>query len=596
MVQIKKQIKKLYHSSIIRTIIIGFLFVIIPVMLLYLFSAYKNMKSMQNEVRQSYSTSIKLISNQLSDRLRDLEATSASLLVDRDVVNLSADNPINPNLYEFAQFHERLSTHLNSKYIEANVTFFFPAQKLAVSTKYDVEFFYKYHTIGKWEEMSSWAIRQSLRDPNEYCLSYVLGYVSAKQTMPIIAIEISEKELVKQLASLFEDSNQITSCFLLDFSGKSIYAGQLPFTDLDDLPDFTGNKWNNINEEDATPFEYVNNNIYYTGFVSTIGNTPCGVGILLNESEMYKPIKQIVFFITIILIFMIVTTTIYIIYAFRSIYKPFNQLLYAMEKVGNGDFTVRAITYNNSEFSQMSNCFNKMTEDLNKLLSEKYINQMKLKDAQVRFLKSQINPHFLYNSLFSLYNMIESNDLTNASDMAIYLGRYYQRSAHFAQNNITFAEEIENTKMYLDIYRLRTQGKLQYNFKIDDTLMQFKIPVLSIQTIAENAITHAFQTSTSLINQINIFVLKDMDNVIISVEDNGTGISKEDKEHIIEHINIPLNSESTHGLQNVYSRLKIMFGENITIQIISNDKQEHGSKITFIIPFEKFYIKEKEDV
>ena len=65
-----------------------------------------------------------------------------------------------------------------------------------------------------------------------------------------------------------------------------------------------------------------------------------------------------------------------------------------------------------------------------------------LQDAQLRFLKSQINPHFLYNSLFSLYNMIESDELENAADMAVYLGKYYQQSAHLDVSELAVEEEI----------------------------------------------------------------------------------------------------------------------------------------------------------
>jgi two-component system sensor histidine kinase YesM len=314
---------------------------------------------------------------------------------------------------------------------------------------------------------------------------------------------------------------------------------------------------------------------------SKLENYQCLIGIIYNEKEILTPVTQMMSLLIAILIFAALAVICYIIISYRKIYSPANVLVNAMKRVAEGDFQSHANIINNSEFGMMSAQFNNMVDQLDRSVKEKYLAQVNLNKAQLKFLKSQIKPHFLYNCLFSLYNMIKSGDVDNAANMTMYLGRFYQMSSHFDDKDTTVIREIENIKLYLKIHQLRSPDKFEYNCQIDMGLENMIIPTLSLHTIVENAISHAFE----LYDRKNIIEIKAIykdKNIELVVADNGVGLSEDQSESILSQVNNPDLSDTTHGIQNVFSRFKLMYGQEVEFKICTDIGL--GTKFTIVIP------------
>lgn len=577
-----KGLQRLLNSSIIRILAGGFLLVIVPTIVLCLIYSYSSMDKLRGEYDKSYANNTKLISDQFSDKLRDLELTAAPLLVDEDLVRMSAMDKNNLDLWSYSIFSSRLSLYFASRFIATNVSVILPVQQRIISTKYGVDSFNKYETLGNIQELNKdqpvWAVRPSLRNPNENCFSILKGYAHPSQSSPLISLEISESEVIGQLKALFGDNEKIMASFLMDMNGNVFKLDKDNILNENILKTIIEQNKDNTKCE---PFTYKDKDGLYRIVFSKLGNYQCVIGIIYNEKEILTPVTQMITFLIALIIFASMAVTFYIIVSYKKIYSPANILVDAMKRVAEGDFQSHTHIINNSEFGIMSNQFNNMVDQLDKSLKEKQLAQANYNKAQLKFLKSQIKPHFLYNCLFSLYNMIKSEDLDNAADMTIYLGRFYQTISHFDDKDTTVLREIENIKLYLKIHQLRSPERFEYNCKIDAELEEMIIPTLSLQTLVENAISHAF-THNDRKNIVEINALCVDEKIQLIVEDNGIGIDEEQHKNILNQINSLELSDKTHGIQNVFSRFRLMYGEEVEFLISTHIGC--GTKFTIVIP------------
>lgn len=569
---------RLFHSSLAKTLVGAILLVAIPMTLLSFVSSYSSVNTIREQTDQSYISSTKLIAAQFSDKLRDLDVTSASLSIDNSTVRLSNTQGSNADLYEYSEYYTKLLLTFNSRFISANVSAIFPEQRWVISTRYGVEKFEKYGSLQDLSKLNRdqpmWAIRPSLRAPSERAFSMISGFVHTGQSRPLISIEISENEVRAQLQSLFQENNQVLAAFLMDSNGELI-----KFDPNQVLGEELVQKIRTQRKaSELVPFSYHQDQQDYRIVFSELDN--CVIGAVLNEYQILAPIRRTFRWLAVILVFLLLATVGYLLLTYKKIYNPVNELEKTMKQVAVGNLQVRVSTGDRSEIGMIALQFNQMLDQLEKLLNEKYIAQVKLKKAQLRFLKAQINPHFLYNCLFNIYNMIKSGDTDTAADMSIYLGRYYQLSTHWEDNDTILQKEIENIRLYLTIHQLRS-ARLEFFCSVDPSLEDLAVPVLSLQTLVENAMSHAFNQQRNK-NVLKIIAAKDADEAVLSVEDNGDGISEEELVRIRADLRESENIEDTHGLQNVNARVRLMYGGK-AYMTVDSAKME-GTRVSIHIP------------
>jgi two-component system, sensor histidine kinase YesM len=237
---------------------------------------------------------------------------------------------------------------------------------------------------------------------------------------------------------------------------------------------------------------------------------------------------------------------------------------------------------NKDEIGFLENDFKLLVNQINHLLKENYDRQIKVKEWQLKALQSQINPHFLYNTLESIHWMAKANNQEDISSMVKSLGRLLRNSIYKADFVISIGEEIEVLKEYINIQKYRFGERLSVNFTIEEDLLELKIPNLTIQPIVENSINYALEVMLENC-VINILACKSGEDIRLVVEDNGPGVDSL-KLSKLKKMEVEA-SGSGIGLKNIDDRIKNIFGDGYGLDIES--KQGEGFRVEVHIPLKK---------
>ncbi|MED4352103.1 sensor histidine kinase [Schinkia azotoformans] len=202
------------------------------------------------------------------------------------------------------------------------------------------------------------------------------------------------------------------------------------------------------------------------------------------------------------------------------------------------------------------------------------------KEAEIKVLQAQINPHFLFNTLNTILSLVRS-DPTKARKLLVSLSHFLRQNMSVTtQNIITLEHELRHVKAYLEIEETRFVDKLKVFYQIDEGTLHQRIPPLTLQPIVENAIKHGIKERNGN-SQVIISIQKGNNHVHVSIEDNGIGMSEERAKEICV---TPIKSSNGNGvaLYNVNRRLMMLFGEKSGLNIKSEINK--GTEIAFTIP------------
>lgn len=257
-----------------------------------------------------------------------------------------------------------------------------------------------------------------------------------------------------------------------------------------------------------------------------------------------------------------------------------------MEKAGKGSLSVRVaqIEQMPTEIKLIADRFNQMMETLQKSIQKEKETQDKMKDAEIKVLEAQINPHFLYNTLDTINWMAIGRgayDVSNAIGSLAYILRY---GINDSNEVVTVQEEAEWLKQYIFLQQTRLKNTFICEVYVDPECAQVKIHKLLLQPFVENAILHGFE-NVSRTHQLFVSVRKDDEWLSIRIEDNGKGIP----ENVLEQIkkgNLPKTSDKNHiGMENAITRIRMYYGEKAKIQIES--EVDVGTVITLLFPIDE---------
>ena len=250
-----------------------------------------------------------------------------------------------------------------------------------------------------------------------------------------------------------------------------------------------------------------------------------------------------------------------------------------MKRVGKGDFNTRINTGRVDEIGQLSNVFDAMVENTNRLIKQKYEQELMTKDAEFRALQAQINPHFLHNTLDMInWRLIEKGE-EDVSQSIVALGNLLRYSAESKSLNASLEDEISNVNDYLYLRHANSKNMFEYEITVDDTEVII-LPKLTLQPIVENAIIHGF-AGKKRGNSISIIGKLEKDNYKIEITDNGLGMTEEQVSAIELGDYEPSRKRSHIGLKNVEQRIKYLH-ENSAFKIVSEFGQ--GTTVKIIIP------------
>lgn len=265
------------------------------------------------------------------------------------------------------------------------------------------------------------------------------------------------------------------------------------------------------------------------------------------------------------------------------------------QEVSKGNFNEMVEVTGGDEIAELGQSFNKMVVNLNELINEVYESKIKMqsyqikkREAELNALQSQINPHFLYNSLdaIRMHAVIGENELL--AEMLMSLSSLLRYSISRSREIVTVQDEINHSIHYIDIINMKYDNKIALLISIPENIMKVKILKLVVQPIVENAFQHGIKGKTKE-GIIEITGMESEQSILIEVTDNGEGMP-EDK---LAELNRELGeiekedegSSGSIGLSNVNSRIKLYFGMEYGLEISS--RLGEGTTVRIRLPWKE---------
>ncbi len=267
----------------------------------------------------------------------------------------------------------------------------------------------------------------------------------------------------------------------------------------------------------------------------------------------------------------------------KSITDPVTKLCDMTEKFAGGDFTVSCDIESGDEMQTLAESFNSMVGEIRTLVEDIHREQENAKDAELRLLQEQINPHFLYNTLDAILWMTESGENKKAIQIIQELSSFFRISLSKGESEITIRNEREHVKNYLEIQRYRYQDILDYDIDFDEEILDLHIQKLTLQPIVENALYHGIKNKRGG-GKITVRGRNMGCDVLFEIEDNGKGMDDAELAHLRGLISGEIASEDQRGfgMANVEKRLEMLYGSEYGITVES--ELGVGTKVRVRIP------------
>lgn len=293
-------------------------------------------------------------------------------------------------------------------------------------------------------------------------------------------------------------------------------------------------------------------------------------------------------FTTLIAIALSAMAAILVIIAFFSYYiplsisRPIKKITEVTNSVANGDLSVRSDVFDGEETRALSTSLNSMIDKINELLAQVTTEQIRLRKAEFELLQSQINPHFLYNTLDAIVWLAESGEKEKVVSTVGSLSDFFRASLNQGKDIVTIKEDIGHVRSYLEIQQVRYQDILDYEIDVDSDVYPYLIPKITIQPLVENALYHGIKNKRGK-GKITITGKKTEDAAYIYVSDNGQGITKDRLDVVLNNINNRSESEkTTYGLYNVNERIRLDFG--VEYGIFIDSEYGNGTTVSIKLP------------
>ena len=265
----------------------------------------------------------------------------------------------------------------------------------------------------------------------------------------------------------------------------------------------------------------------------------------------------------------------------KSITLPIQRLCDSMERVQEGDFSVSDIVVDSeNEIGSLTKSFNVMTQRIHELMAQNIREQEAKRKSELKALQSQINPHFLYNTLDSIIWMAEGKKNEEVVLMTASLARLLRQSISNEDELVSIGQEIEYARGYLTIQKMRYKDKLEFRIEVEPSILNIRLIKLVLQPVIENAIYHGLKYKESR----GLLLVKGFmknGNAVLQVIDDGVGMDQETLDHIYERHKVDYHSNGV-GIYNVQKRLQLYYGNEYGI--VYESKPGEGTTATITIP------------
>lgn len=255
-----------------------------------------------------------------------------------------------------------------------------------------------------------------------------------------------------------------------------------------------------------------------------------------------------------------------------SILRHFNALIVKMDVFSKNELTLPQSAYDysarNDEIGRLHQRFDRMATRIRSLVDTNYKNELLRKEAQIKALESQINPHFLYNTLESINWRAKASKNAEISMMAESLGTLLRSTLSNHESLVELDYELELVRAYITIQEIRFEDRLDFHSMVDDDLHHILMPPLTIQPLIENAIRYGMEEMTETCH-IELLVRHEGEQILIRVKNNGSVFEDGLLEKLKNHEKKP--GGFGIGLMNIDQRIRLLFGDAYGLQLKNED-------------------------
>ncbi len=396
----------------------------------------------------------------------------------------------------------------------------------------------------------------------------VIGFIN-------ILIDASAVESIINEAHLGDTG----SFFIETESGESLFKSSNISTGR-----YAISNWRQVKEKESGFISNHSGNIF-TVF-DTLETTGWKIIAQVPSKELMQDANDIRTLIIVSVAFSIIFTITLYFFITSKLIRPIRNLKDKMKLASRGDLSVMVSHESSDEIADLGESFNAMIIKIKTLLEKSIEEQKQINIAELKSLQSQINPHFLYNTLDNIIWMAESNKSSEVIEMTKALSNFFRITLSKGKDLITIKEEFEHIHNYLIIQEIRYRDRLEVSINCNEEILNFPILKLTLQPLIENAIYHGIKNKRE---KGLIIVNGDLDedkNIRIDIIDNGIGIKEDDLREIQQKLSsgVPLEKNNGgYGMFNVHQRIRLYYeGKEFGLSI--NSTYGLGTHIRLTIP------------
>jgi two-component system sensor histidine kinase YesM len=302
-------------------------------------------------------------------------------------------------------------------------------------------------------------------------------------------------------------------------------------------------------------------------------------------ASLTKELISIKVFVVVLILLCLLLSIPFMMLLTSFITAPINTLLLSMKRFQNGHFNERVDIKYRDEIGELSRGYNSMVTNIKTLVDEVYVLQLKEKEAELKALQSQINPHFLYNMLDTIFWEAEAAGQNQISEMIINLSRLFRLSLNRGKSFTNVKKEKELIELYLSLQKMRFKDLLDYQVEIPNEIEGYVILKLILQPFIENALVHGVERKRGG-GYLSVTGEIIGESLRFIIEDNGPGIDEATIKKILESeaesdVNTTPDTAG-YAIQNVNARLKLYYKDGYRLNYFSVPGK--GTRVEIIIP------------
>lgn len=576
------------------------LVILIPLVIISVFASFQSQRILEEKVNEQTINSLATMTGSFEMTMQNAEMLAMSMATDPNMINLlkREDTRLTERLIlDFQKALAQLSS-ISSSNSNLTLAIYHVYSSTMISSQYGSRFVEGYSKQAWYEQVVQGGGKSVLLIPKKGDFDVIQrwdpafreGSVTLMLPMDpfikfgekhIIMVTVGNAYFTRDLQKLVHSKSE--SAFLLAGDGTLI-AGTAP---TEELP-----QWGDSSKEMLVRKSEV------TGereLMVRYRSPASGWSVVLVKpaDDMYAETNKLRLFTYAIIGISLLLALIISWVVYRGISAPLASLAYGMKQLRVGRLDTSLPSKREDEFGFLMNAFNQMAQEQKHLIEDIYEQQLLRLKAELRVLQSQINPHFLYNTLDTMYSMAENYGAEEIGDMALNLSKFFRLSLSKGQEEFTVEETVRHLHYYLCVQQLRFVDKLSVEVNVEEACKSIPVLKLLLQPLVENAILHGLEKKSKG-GVVCIDCRLEHDMLRLEVTDNGKGMTLERLAYIQSELGkLSVNTvkglmqdhksrTELYGLWNVKARLKLYYGEGSDLTIDS--RENAGTTIIVSIP------------